>query len=133
MKIQATCIAFDNRAYLIKGDSGTGKSSLALALINRGAKLIADDMVEVVNQVAKAPTQKKGWLEVRGIGLVSGNPLCLKAPVRAIIELVQQKPERLPQRQTDSLPVFQIWTEDKNQAEKIVLIDKIITGMVKLE
>ena len=40
---QATCVAIAGRALLIEGAPGTGKSSLGLALIDRGAQLIGDD------------------------------------------------------------------------------------------
>jgi len=133
MKIQATCIAFNGRAYLIVGDPGIGKSSLALALINRGGKLIADDLVEVIDGIAMAPQKKKGWMEVRGIGLISGIPVLSRAPVAAKIHLVKEKPERLPPLNTDKIPEFRLWAEDRNQIEKFLLIDKIITGSVKIE
>ncbi|WP_210766612.1 HPr kinase/phosphorylase [Caenibius tardaugens] len=44
---QATCIAIGGRAILIEGEPGTGKSSLALALIDRGAALVGDDGVQL--------------------------------------------------------------------------------------
>ena len=133
MKIQATCIAFNGRAYLIMGESGIGKSSLALSLINSGAFLIADDLVEVTNGIAFAPKEKQGWLEVRGIGLISGIPVLSSAPVVAKIRLVKEKPERIPPHITDEIPEFRIWTEDKDKKEKFLLIDKIMTGSVKIE
>ncbi|HQA17982.1 MAG TPA: serine kinase, partial [Novosphingobium sp.] len=42
---QATCVAIKGRALLIEGPPGSGKSSMALALIDRGAALIGDDGV----------------------------------------------------------------------------------------
>jgi ABC-type transport system involved in cytochrome bd biosynthesis fused ATPase/permease subunit len=42
---QLTCVAIGGRAVLIDGSSGSGKSSLALALIDRGAALVGDDGV----------------------------------------------------------------------------------------
>ena len=133
MKIQATCIAFNGRAYLIMGEPGIGKSSLALALINKGASLIADDLVEIVDNKAKAPKEKRGWLEVRGIGLISGLPSVAEAPVAAKITLVKEKPERIPTIKKSELPEFQLWAEDKSWVEKFLLIDKIVTGSVKIE
>ena len=133
MKIQATCIAFNGRGYLIMGESGIGKSSLALALINCGASLISDDLVEISNGMAKAPKEKKGWLEVRGVGLVSGIPVLSEVPIVAKIHLVKEKPERIPPLNTDTIPEFRLWSEDTNKKEKFLLIDKIITGSVKIE
>ena len=42
---QATCVAIEGRGLMIEGSPGSGKSSLALALIDRGAMLIGDDGV----------------------------------------------------------------------------------------
>ena len=72
--LHATAIAINGRGVLIVGASGTGKSDLALRLIDRGAALIADDMV--LMQVtdgrlfAFAPAAANGRLHVRGIGIV---------------------------------------------------------------
>ena len=54
---------------LIRGKSGVGKSETALGLIERGAALVADDMVYVRNVggelVASAPEMSRGFMEVR--------------------------------------------------------------------
>ena len=118
---------------MITGESGIGKSSLALALINRGAYLIADDLVEISGHMAIAPSEKKSWLEVRGIGLISGIPVLSSAPIAAKIHLVKEKPERIPPADTNDIPEFRLWAEDNNQVEKFILIDKIIAGSVKIE
>ncbi len=47
---QASCVAIGERALLIEGLPGSGKSSLALALIDRGATLVGDDGVVLVNR-----------------------------------------------------------------------------------
>ena len=133
MKTQATTVAYNGRAFMITGDSGVGKSALALALIERGAVLIADDITEIANGIAYAPTRYKGWLEVRGIGLVSGFPVCDQAPIVAEIRITEDKPERLPQSQPTNVPVFYLWAHDKNQTDKVVLIDKLLEEKLTLE
>jgi HPr kinase/phosphorylase len=61
---------------LITGDSGVGKSELALELISRGHGLVADDVVEM-GRVAPAtvegrcPGMLRDFLEVRGLGLLN--------------------------------------------------------------
>ncbi|HEX3418624.1 MAG TPA: serine/threonine protein kinase, partial [Stellaceae bacterium] len=47
MLVHATAIAIDGRAVLLRGPSGAGKSDLALRLIDGGARLVADDQVEL--------------------------------------------------------------------------------------
>lgn len=61
---------------LIKGDSGTGKSETVLALLRRGASLVADDMVQVRNiedreLIATAPELGRSHMEVRGLGIIN--------------------------------------------------------------
>lgn len=61
---------------LITGDSGVGKSELALELISRGHGLVADDVVEVVRYAANsieghAPAMLRDFLEVRGLGVLN--------------------------------------------------------------
>ena len=81
--LHATAISLADRAALIRGPSGSGKSDLALrclacapnALIAESARLIADDQVIVTRNagslIASAPAPLIGKLEVRGIGIVA--------------------------------------------------------------
>ncbi|MEZ5614537.1 MAG: HPr(Ser) kinase/phosphatase [Rhodocyclaceae bacterium] len=61
---------------LITGDSGAGKSELALELISRGHGLVADDIVEIARVAphsleARCPPMLKDFLEVRGLGVLN--------------------------------------------------------------
>lgn len=61
---------------LITGDSGVGKSELALELISRGHGLVADDIVEIARVSpnaleARCPPMLKDFLEVRGLGVLN--------------------------------------------------------------
>lgn len=61
---------------LIKGDAGVGKSELALELITRGHRLVADDMVELRHVAPErlegcCPTLIRDFLEVRGLGILN--------------------------------------------------------------
>jgi serine kinase of HPr protein (carbohydrate metabolism regulator) len=73
--VHATCVAIDGIGVLLRGPSGSGKSDLALRLIDEGARLVADDQVEVVRAgatlTARAPHRIAGRIEVRGIGIVA--------------------------------------------------------------
>lgn len=134
MKLQATSISLDGKAYLITGRSGVGKSSLALALIQRGATLISDDITAIREQMAIAPENYRGWLEVRGIGLISGFTVCNQAPIAAEIRLSEQSPERLPQpQQHNGYPCFELWEKDPNLADKVLVIHRLLNGQLKKE
>jgi HPr kinase/phosphorylase len=61
---------------LIKGDAGVGKSELALELITRGHRLVADDVVEIKHVApetleADCPPMIRDFLEVRGLGILN--------------------------------------------------------------
>ena len=99
-QIHATCVAFECGAVLLRGPSGAGKSDLALRLIDRGARLVADDRVDLRREgerlVACAPSRLAGLIEVRGVGIVQ--MACLPdAPVNLVVDLVpRHQVERLP-------------------------------------
>jgi serine kinase of HPr protein (carbohydrate metabolism regulator) len=71
--LHATCVAIGDIGVLIRGRSGSGKSDLALRLIDAGAALVADDYCELVAEgdalVARAPALIAGKMEIRGYGI----------------------------------------------------------------
>jgi hypothetical protein len=101
---QASAVVIAGRALLIEGPPGSGKSSLALALIDRGAGLIGDDAVTLYAEagalIAAPPPNIAGLLEVRGVGLIR-LPVAPPAPVALILALGGPPGARLPER---SLP-----------------------------
>ena len=94
-KHQATCVAIDGHGVLIEGAPGVGKSSLALALIDRGAVLVGDDGVRLerdgAHLLASPVAETEGLLEVRGLGLVT-MPIVPHVPVALVIELSREAP-----------------------------------------
>ncbi|MBR1736166.1 MAG: HPr(Ser) kinase/phosphatase [Firmicutes bacterium] len=65
---------------LIMGESGIGKSEVALELIKRGHRLIADDAVEIkrvshVSLVGSCPELIRYFIEVRGIGIINAKQM----------------------------------------------------------
>ena len=60
---------------LIQGESGVGKSEVAIELLKRGHRLVADDAVEIKvtshdTLIATAPSLIRGYMELRGIGVI---------------------------------------------------------------
>jgi len=99
--VHATSVAIGGRAVLLRGRSGSGKSDLALRLIDAGAELIADDQSELRRDgdaiVVCAPSAIAGLIEVRGLGLVRLNPRAA-ALLALIADLVApERIERLPE------------------------------------
>lgn len=88
--LHASCVAIDGRAVLISGPSGSGKSDLALRLLDRGFILVSDDRTIVSKDgdllIASAPEPIRGKLEIRGIGIVEMETKD-NVPVAIVVEL----------------------------------------------
>lgn len=89
-KIHASCVAISRGAVLLSGPSGSGKSDLALRLIEHGARLVSDDQVVLTVKnaqlIASPPETIKGLLEIRDIGIVKFDYLSSCA-VKLVIDL----------------------------------------------
>ena len=103
--VHATCVAIGGRAVLLAGRSGSGKSDLALRLIDRGAVLVSDDYSQVRRRDgrlhASPPPHIVGKIEVRGVGIVE-LPHLPEVEVALMIDLNAPVP-RLPEAQTRRL------------------------------
>ena len=89
----ASTVAVDGRAVLISGPSGSGKSDLALRLLDRGFTLVSDDQTIVRREgnrlIASAPPTIKGKLEIRGVGIVEMETVT-DVPVALYVELTSE-------------------------------------------
>ena len=97
--VHASTVSIGGHAVLIAGNSGSGKSDLALRLIDRGAVLVSDDYTVVVRTdaglLASPPETIRGRMEVRGIGLVE-MPVESAVPVALMVTLDDPVP-RMPE------------------------------------
>jgi len=96
--VHASTVATDGRAVVIVGPSGSGKSDLALRLLDRGFTLVSDDQTVVKRDgnrlMASAPPNIAGKLEIRGIGIVDMETVS-SVPVALLVELTSEI-QRLP-------------------------------------
>jgi HPr kinase/phosphorylase len=99
---------------LIMGKSGAGKSETAIGLIEKGGALVADDMVRIKlaggELTASAPALSRGYLEIRGIGIVNVANLYGLASIR-------------PEKRLD-LVVTLIAYADQNEIDRLGLQPK---------
>lgn len=116
---QASCVAIDGQAVLIEGTPGAGKSSLALALIDRGAVLVGDDGVTLERHGdrlrASPPPNIAGLIEVRNVGLLT-YPTASDVPVALVLRLDPAAPRFIEAADTTGLggtrvPLIRLWPD----------------------
>lgn len=138
--IQATCVAVESAGVLLRGPSGSGKSDLALRLIDGGASLVSDDLVSIAVEGGqaiarapdRAPTETRGRLEVRGIGIMPV-PTVAAASLALVVELGGARPERLPEPETAeiagiSLPLLRLDAFEASAPSRIRLVLRRAAG-----
>ncbi|MFA4994760.1 MAG: HPr kinase/phosphatase C-terminal domain-containing protein [Bdellovibrionales bacterium] len=102
MLVHASSVVIGNKAVLLAGPPGSGKSDLALRLIDEGAKLLSDDqtLLQLENGVlmASPPASIEGLIEIRHVG-IAVMPFAASAPVVLYVELtdINAVLERLPE------------------------------------
>ena len=127
--LHASTVAIGGRAMLISGPSGSGKSDLALRLLDRGFTLVSDDQTMVRREgsrlIASAPLNIAGKIEVRGIGILDIDSVG-DMPVALLVELtsdIQRLPDDSRARQVlgISLPLVSIDAMTASAASKVAL------------
>ena len=132
VRIHGTCVAVEGRGALFRGAPGSGKSDLALRLIERGAQLVADDQViiDIVNGHVRALAEPRleGRIEVRGVGILKV-PFVQTAPLTVVFDLVEsdQIPRTPETEWVELLPghrtrVFRLAPFEASAPDKVRLI-----------
>lgn len=138
--LTGTCIAIDGKAVLLRGASGAGKSDLALRLIAEGARLVADDGVEVRvadgGLMAAAPPAIAGRMEVRGLGVVDLGGW-VEAPLVVVVDLVAPAAvERMPEPAFAdvigfAVPLYRLAPFEASASAKVRLAVRLACGDIK--
>lgn len=132
--VHASAVSIAGHAVLISGRPGSGKSDLALRLIDRGAVLVSDDYTIITRSgkklLASPPETIRGRIEVRGIGLVE-LPHETAVPVALVIDIDEPVP-RMPEPDRTRLianievPLFALAAYD---ASAPIKVEQIIKGL----
>lgn len=133
---------------LITGESGLGKSELALELISRGHGLVADDAVELSRTApnvieGSCPSLLQNLLEVRGLGLLDIRTIFGETSVRRkmklnlLVHLIRSTPdafERLPvQDQTEDIlgiPIRRVMLQVAAGRNLAVLVEAAVRNTI---
>lgn len=80
ISIHGVLVDIYGEGVLITGESGIGKSEVALELIHRGHRLVSDDVVEIkkvsdATLIGTAPDITRHFIELRGIGIIDAKAL----------------------------------------------------------
>jgi HPr kinase/phosphorylase len=90
-RVYGTCVAIDGRAVLLRGPSGSGKSDLALRVVEAGGHLVSDDQTILIREhdslIATCPDPIAGQIEVRGVGIIPVSTV-RRAPLALVMDLV---------------------------------------------
>jgi HPr kinase/phosphorylase len=88
--LHASCVSLSGRGVVLLGPSGSGKSDLALRLIDAGGRLVADDRLVVERRgerlIGRPPAAVAGLIEVRGLGIMRIEH-CAATPLDLVVEL----------------------------------------------
>ena len=134
--IHGTCVALNGVTVLLRGPSGSGKSDLALRLIDGGGRLVADDQTLVKIQggrlIATAPETIAGKMEVRGVGVLAVE-MEKSGILGLVVDLVANPPERMPESETTeilgmALPLLRLDPFKASAAAKLRLAVRSLGG-----
>lgn len=136
--VHASAVLLGQKAVLLTGESGNGKSTIALQLIKaHEATLIGDDRVYLAKHgavlMARPHDNLLGLLEMRGLGLLR-LPYCQKAAVALAVELTSKA--HVPRLATNaiyqydglSIPLLRLDGHDPNTPLKITLALTALAG-----
>jgi HPr kinase/phosphorylase len=121
VKISGVLVKVHDVGVLIRGPSGAGKSLAALTLMQRGHRLVSDDLVEVVAGEGGTPVgrsvEENVRIEIRGLGVFSAASLfpvgtVSSAPIDLVVDLDAYDPARDAGRTTPETGQFRLLQSD---------------------
>jgi serine kinase of HPr protein (carbohydrate metabolism regulator) len=134
--LHGNCLWVNETGVLILGDAASGKTELALTMINSGrGTLVADDQVIIEREhkilMARPPEGLQGLMQINGIGIVNFDNIA-PVPLHLIIELVPHTdvpliPEKSEKEiQGLSLPLLKLVGHEASSADKLWLATNLL-------
>jgi serine kinase of HPr protein (carbohydrate metabolism regulator) len=134
--LHGNCLWVNETGVLILGDAASGKTELALTMINSGrGTLVADDQVIIEREhkilMARPPEGLQGLMQIHGIGIVNFDKIA-PVPLHLIIELVPHMdvpliPEKSEKEiQGLSLPLVKLAGHEASSADKLWLATNLL-------
>ncbi len=149
----ATTLDVRGLGVMLRGDSGVGKSECALALIERGHSLVADDLtvIKVLDErelIASSRPLNRGYMECRGIGIINIAEMFGIKNVRAqkridmVISLREWTPEVIEERTGleenfydilgISLPHVELYVRPGRDIARLVEVAALVQALKKM-
>ena len=138
-QIHASCVEIGGCGVLLRGPPGAGKSDLALRLIDAGARLVADDRVDLRRDGARlraaAPAAIAGLLEVRGLGILRFDPVADAVPGLVVDLVPGAEVMRLPEPESVEilgigLALFRLAPFEASIVAKVRLAVDLVGGAI---
>ena len=141
--LHGTLLEIRGVGTLIRGASGAGKSEAALALIERGHSLVADDLVKVKllsdhTPIGFCDPLSRGFMECRGIGIINveklfGNRFVrLEKRIDLVVTLIEEAEKAEPERTGLDRKYYDILGFDVPQMEIPVRTGRDIARLIEV-
>jgi HPr kinase/phosphorylase len=141
--LHGTLLEIRGVGTLIRGASGAGKSEAALALIERGHSLVADDLVKVKllsdhTPIGFCDPLSRGFMECRGIGIINveklfGNRFVrLEKRIDLVVTLIEEAEKAEPERTGLDRKYYEILGFDVPQMEIPVRTGRDIARLIEV-
>jgi HPr kinase/phosphorylase len=138
VRIQGVLIDIEGTGVLIRGPAGSGKSAAALRLMDRGHRLVSDDLVETVlgpdGSLVGNAVEETVRIEIRGLGIFDADSLFGEGTTRTstvgfVVDLDQYEPFRDAGRTSPEVGTARILGRDI-QAVRVPVARGVDTALV---